>query len=80
MQRNIDDQAEDEEDDFTDEEDEARPIGKLTEKSKEEEKNKHGVQKITDNKKNLKDIARKLWLSVEVGDKLATLKILQSQT
>jgi hypothetical protein len=27
-------------------------------------------------KKNLKDIARKLWLAVEVGDKLATLKIL----
>lgn len=29
-------------------------------------------------KKNLRDLARKLWLAVEVGDKLATLKILQA--
>jgi hypothetical protein len=27
-------------------------------------------------KKGLRDIARKLWLAVELGDKLATLKIL----
>ena len=32
---------------------------------------------VSDNsKKNLKELARKLWVSVEVGDKLATLKIL----
>ena len=30
-------------------------------------------------KKNLKEIARKLWLAVEVGDKLGSLKILKSQ-
>ncbi len=29
-------------------------------------------------KKNLKEIARKLWLAVEVGDKLGSLKILKS--
>jgi hypothetical protein len=29
-------------------------------------------------KKNLRDIARKLWLAVEVGDKLGALKILQA--
>jgi len=28
-------------------------------------------------KKNLKEIARKLWLAVEVGDKLGSLKILK---
>jgi hypothetical protein len=31
-------------------------------------------------KKTLKEIARKLWLAVEVGDKLGSLKILKSQS
>ena len=30
-------------------------------------------------KKNLKEIARKLWVAVEVGDKIGTLQILQQQ-
>lgn len=30
-------------------------------------------------KRNIRDVARKLWLAVEVGDKLGVLKILQSQ-
>ena len=28
------------------------------------------------NKRNIRDVARKLWLAVEVGDKLGVLKIL----
>ncbi len=31
-------------------------------------------------KKSLKEIARKLWLAVEVGDKIGSLQILKSQT
>ena len=41
-----------------------------------EEEKRSNPQKKVESKKSLKDVARKLWLSVEVGDKLATLKIL----
>jgi hypothetical protein len=37
------------------------------------------VRESDSQKKNLKEIARKLWLAVEVGDKLGSLKILKSQ-
>lgn len=45
----------------------------------EEETRGGGVQNDTQ-KKSLKEIARKLWLAVEVGDKLGSLQILKSQT
>jgi hypothetical protein len=37
------------------------------------------IRESDSQKKNLKEIARKLWLAVEVGDKLGSLKILKSQ-
>jgi len=45
----------------------------------EEARGGGGVQNDTQ-KKSLKEIARKLWLAVEVGDKLGSLQILKSQT
>lgn len=36
------------------------------------------IRESDSQKKNLKEIARKLWLAVEVGDKLGSLKILKS--
>jgi hypothetical protein len=39
------------------------------------------VQRVAQNdtqKKSLKEIARKLWLAVEVGDKIGSLQILKS--
>ena len=34
------------------------------------------MSKASDQKKNLRDVARTLWLAVEVGDKRGVLKIL----
>ena len=39
----------------------------------------HRSHQQVDSKKNLKEIARKLWLAVEVGDKVGSLQILKSQ-
>lgn len=44
----------------------------------EEDLNQSTRASDASSKKNLRDVARKLWLAVEVGDKLATLKILQT--
>lgn len=47
-----------------------------------EDDNQYAANRIRESdsqKKNLKEIARKLWLAVEVGDKLGSLKILKSQ-
>lgn len=45
-----------------------------------EQLNHQDISRMSDasSKKSLRDIARKLWLAVEIGDKLATLKILQN--
>ncbi len=45
----------------------------------EDNYNQQKVRESDSQKKNLKEIARKLWLAVEVGDKLGSLKILKSQ-
>ncbi len=42
------------------------------------EEHQFRIRESDSQKKNLKEIARKLWLAVEVGDKLGSLKILKS--
>ena len=74
VQRNIDDQGEDDDDeDFPDEED----MKEHHDERKEEEMQLASHVRCSDaSKKNLKDLARRLWLAVEVGDKMTTLKLL----
>ena len=76
IQRNIDDQGEDEEDeDYAPEED----FKEHQEERKEEDMNIASQVRVSDaSKKNLKDLARRLWLAVEIGDKMTTLKLLQA--
>ena len=75
----------DDQDDDEDEEDEDKEEWKQDYHNPDDENvrdyeqlNHQDISRMSDasSKKNLRDIARKLWLAVEIGDKLATLKIL----
>ena len=69
-----------EEDDDEDEEEETKDQWKSQQPAKDEniredEQDNSRVSNAS-SKKNLRDLARKLWLAVEVGDKLGSVQIL----
>ena len=68
-------------DDEQDEEEEERKSegGKVEDENVKDEDNTSERISNASSKRNIRDVARKLWLAVEVGDKLGVLKILQAQ-
>lgn len=72
----LDDDHEDEE-----EEEEKKDFNPNEDENVRDEEHDNASERASNasTKRNLRDIARKLWLAVEVGDKLGALKILQSQ-
>jgi CRISPR/Cas system-associated protein Cas5 (RAMP superfamily) len=79
----LDDQDEDEEDEDENQEEWKQDYHNPDDENVKdyEQANHQDISRMSDasSKKSLRDIARKLWLAVELGDKLATLKILQNQ-
>ena len=74
----IDDAEDDEDDPLSDENEEKKQGHDEDENVRDDDNESVGDTRASNasQKKNLKEVARKLWLAVEVGDKLATLKIL----